>query len=118
MKGNLLSQNEYWYKNDYSNAPEGLCDQPATELKLSYKRLSDGHLQVTVRNTGKTAAILVEVHVADAATGDSVLPAYTSDNYFNLLPGHSQIITIDHAASPGKMELVAEGVNCNSKINI
>ncbi len=114
-KGGILSENDYWYGQSYSNAPEGLCDMAATTVKVTSKRLSATSVEVTVRNTGKTAAILVAARIADAATGESILPAYASDNYFNLLPGEGRTLKIEYPASKAELAIEAEGVNCFEK---
>ena len=111
-RGRVVSDNDYWYNEGYSNAPEGLCDIAPATLKVTTTRTADGSLRATVRNTGRTAAALVRCNVVDTATGDPVLPAYASDNYFNLLPGEQRSLRIDHPAGTGPLALRTEGVNC------
>lgn len=116
--GRILSENDYWYKDGYTNAPAGLCDFPPAVLKLTRKCLKEGKLTVTVKNGGKLAAPFVRLNVVYSDTGESVLPAYNSDNYFNLLPGETKTITIDYPSDGKKTQLKAEAVNCNVLFNI
>lgn len=117
-KGKLISDNDYWYKEEYSNAPAGFCDMAETTLKLSSRKNSDGSLRVTVRNAGATAAALVRVNVVDVRSDDPVLPAYASDNYFNLLPGESRSLNIKYPAHGEELNIKAEGVNCLQYVSL
>lgn len=110
---NLISQNDYWYDGEkYTNAPKNFFDMAGTGLRLSVKERG-GRMYVTVKNTGKVIAPYVRVNIEDAATESPILPAYASDNYFNLLPGASRTVEISCPDAAGKkLSVHAEGVNC------
>ncbi len=48
--------------------------------------------QITVKNPTQQLAFFIHLAVTKGENGDEVLPAYWSDNYFNLLPGESKEI--------------------------
>lgn len=118
-RNKIISENDYFVKKEYSNAPEGLWDIKEVGLELSCKPTKDNRIEVSVKNRGKNVAGYVAVRLAYSATGDSVLPCYTSDNYFNLLPGETRRVTIDHPSIPFKGLMVeAEGINCLQKTDL
>lgn len=118
-KNAVLSENDYWYNGDkYTNAPENFCDITATRLKVSV-RARGAKTHVTVRNIGSVTAGLVRANIVDAETGDPILPAYASDNYFNLLPGEARTIEIScDMETNAENALAVEGVNCSSSISL
>jgi beta-galactosidase/beta-glucuronidase len=52
-------------------------------------------LKTEVRNTAKTPALMVRVKAVREKSGDRILPAIYSDNYFALMPGESRTITTE-----------------------
>ena len=116
-KNRILSENDYWYDGkEYTNAPKNLCDIPTTSLKVS-ARNKDGKWHVTIRNVGKTAAPLVRTNIVDMESQSPILPAYPSDNYFNLLPGASRTVEISCPDAADKaIAVMTEGVNCENLI--
>jgi len=51
---------------------------------------------VTVRNTGPALAFQVHLKMVDAATGEERLPVFWEDNYFELFPGESRQLRVEH----------------------
>lgn len=115
----VISENDYFVKGEYSNAPEGLWDIEKVGLDVAYKLLKSDRIEVSVRNRGCNVAGYVAVRLADSSTGDSVLPCYTSDNYFNLLPGQARRVVIQHPGSSlNGLMIEAEGINCLQKTDL
>jgi len=94
-KGNLVSINDYWSNDTYTNVPEGLnaLKQTKLDIQVSPNKKGNNILEVKVTNRGKTIAPYVEVDILE--NGESLLPSYFSDSYFNLLPGEHRTITIE-----------------------
>ena len=93
---------------------------PKASVKASLtKRSADGVLyyDVTLKNGGSKIAFFNEVLLL----GDDGLPVpytFTSDNYFTLLPGESQMVTMEIARedAPSKPVVHVEGWNVAEKI--
>ena len=116
-KGNLISVNDYWSNETYANIPVGLNSLVQTKLSVKVASNGDNRLKVTVRNKGKITAPFVELDLV--SNGESVLPVYFSDSYFNLLPGESRAISIE---VPGQSEIegiktvVAKALNAKESV--
>ena len=124
-KGAVLSKNFYWrstagYVEGTLTGPcasgfESLASMPKAKVKASMvKRSSDGVLyyDVTLRNGSSKIAFFNEVLLL----GDDGLPVpytFTSDNYFTLLPGESQKVTLEIARedAPSRPVVHVEGWN-------
>jgi len=100
--GRTLSDNLYWRsmkQTDYT----GLNALPAPALKTTVtvsKNKGAIVLRAVVANTAQSPAIAFAVHaqLKNSRTGERVLPAIFSDNYFTLLKGESKTITVEVAA--------------------
>jgi hypothetical protein len=66
----------------------------------------------TVINNSKIPAFALKLNLKDPETGESKLPAYFSDGYFNLLPGEKKAISVEYPAEiAGKVEVSVTGYN-------
>lgn len=97
--GRPISENTYWRgaKQDDVTALRAL---PPPELKSDYKATRDGdtwQITVKVSNPAKHPALLVRVKPVGEKSGDRILPALWSDNFFILLPGESRTVRIELA---------------------
>ncbi|MBV8971771.1 MAG: beta galactosidase jelly roll domain-containing protein [Sphingomonadaceae bacterium] len=100
--GALLSHNLYWLAADDAGwrAIAAMAPQPVTlAVTRGADGGGDGHVAVTLANTGAAPALEAKLTLLDAA-GARILPAYYSDNYVSLLPGERR--TIDVAFPAGK----------------
>ena len=102
-RGNLISVNDYWSNDTYTNIPVGLNSLAQTKLAVKVASGGGNTLKIFVRNKGKITAPFVELDLV--SNGESVLPVYFSDSYFNLLPGEFRTISIE---VPDKIEI--EGI--------
>jgi hypothetical protein len=101
--GKMLSENLYWRgmnKSDYT----AINALPAPTLKTTVKAAKNKGtivLHAIVENTATSPAIAFAVHaqLKNSRTGERVLPAMFSDNYFTLLKGESKIITVEVSAA-------------------
>ena len=128
-KGNLLSSNFYWrsrdgYTPDTLTGPcasgfQSLQDMPAASVKATLRKRADAenlYFDVTLKNTSRRIAFFNEVLLL----GDDGLPVpytFTSDNYFTLLPGQSQTVTLEiaHADAPSRPVIHVEGWNVKER---
>jgi hypothetical protein len=60
----------------------------------------DGRYTFTVMNNSKHPAYAVKLNLKNIKNGETILPAYFSEGYFNLLPGEKREISVDF---PGKI---------------
>ncbi len=118
-KGNVLSQNDYWYHETDRDDLSPMRDLTPVRVDLRHLKTEKGQegnflVRAIVRNVGKCAAVSIKMNVRDASTDASILPVYASDGYFNLLPGESKEIVFD--VPDGTLDLTqckvtAEGLN-------
>ncbi|MCX7887409.1 MAG: glycoside hydrolase family 2, partial [Verrucomicrobiae bacterium] len=106
----LLSRNDYWL----ATRPE-LLQSLDTLPRVSLKGQTETRgkwITVKLQNPSLTPAIMIRLTLRDPKTGTRILPAYYSDNYFNLLPGEPRIITIEAPKpSPDPPQVTAHGWN-------
>lgn len=124
-KGMLLSKNFYWESNDVyekgtltgpcASGFESLQDMPKADVRASMKKRSDAdnlYFDVTLKNGSKNIAFFNEVLLL----GEDGLPVpytFTTDNYFTILPGGSETVTLEIARTdaPSKPVIHVEGWN-------
>ena len=100
-KGNLLSDNFYWRGirgSDYSS----LNTLPLVEVQgRSTSRTAGATTKITTKLTAPTCGVAfgIRLKLVKQTSGQRVLPAIYSDNYFSLLPNESKVVTIDCAAA-------------------
>jgi exo-1,4-beta-D-glucosaminidase len=94
--GKLISDNFYWLQAD-DDYTELNTLQPAVLTGNSNVKSLGGRTlyEVSVTNTGKSIAFLVELKLQGKESGQEVLPSLWSDNYFSLLPGESKMVTLN-----------------------
>jgi archaellum component FlaF (FlaF/FlaG flagellin family) len=120
-KGNLVSINDYWSNDTYTNVPEGLnaLKQTKLDIQVSPNKKGNNILEVKVTNRGKTIAPYVEMDILE--NGESLLPSYFSDSYFNLLPGEHRTITIETPKlndTESIKIIVAKGLNSRTEFSL
>jgi hypothetical protein len=92
--GELLSSNFYW-RSSAGGDLRALRTLPQAELESATRVRREGGarvLETTLRNRSKSPALLVRLAAVRARSGDRILPALYSDNYFPLMPGESAVI--------------------------
>ena len=112
-KGRVISENSYWKK--LGGATNFLAMNNLAKVKLSgiILRKEAGSLTFKVKNPSKTMAVSIKLNLRDKLIKKSVLPAYFSDGYFNLLAGESKVIKLDYDPSLKFEDLIlaADGYN-------
>jgi len=98
-KGKPVSDNFYWRGNKRTDFT-ALNSLPKVNLKTSYSvKHEDGKyvINVWVINPFSTpaAAFAIRVQAVKASTGEQILPAIMSDNYFSLMKGESKDLRIE-----------------------
>jgi len=108
--GEIVSRNFYWVpstlttfdwsKTDYTHTP-AIQQEDMTELMSLPKAQVEAHaisaengktVQVRLHNESKVLAFQVAVAAHDAR-GENIVPAVWSDNYVELMPGESRVLT-------------------------
>jgi hypothetical protein len=51
---------------------------------------------VTLSNNNSAPAVQTRIRTISSATGEDVLPAFYSDNYFSLMPGESRTVAVEY----------------------
>ncbi|HEV3412862.1 MAG TPA: glycoside hydrolase family 2 protein [Puia sp.] len=103
-KGDVLD----WSKSKWFVTPEtGYADYSAlgslgkTVLKMlagaGVKKGDSTVHEVTITNMGKVVAFQVHLRALKGKSGDDILPVIFSDNYFELAPGESRVISCKYA---------------------
>lgn len=94
--GNVLSENTYWRNGQDDLNYQDLNKLPAADLHFTtLPNTADGKRVISVKNNGKTVAFGNRLRLVNATTGERVLPAFFSANYFTLMPGEQKDITIE-----------------------
>lgn len=113
MSGALVSDNMYWWSADEGTLRE-LDSLTPVALTATAHADADGKERkatVHIKNASATPALLVKLTLRDAKSGERILPAYLSDNYFSLLPGEEKTVTVHYPATSAKPEFGVRGWN-------
>ena len=107
-KGNLISENFYWRNGvrDLDYTLLNTLPEVALSCRLVDKSMSDGKINIAVKNNSGTVAFANRVRLVNKATQKRILPIIMSDNYVTLMPGEEKVITME--ATP---ELLKGGVS-------
>jgi hypothetical protein len=102
--GNALGDTLYWHnRKDYMRY-ESLNDVPEVRIRaaVSPKSTVAGEIgkgndlyTITLSNTSSAPAVQTRIRTIASATGEDILPAFYSDNYFSLMPGESKTVTVE-----------------------
>jgi len=116
--GNAFSENSYWKCQGQIHDLQVLNKLDQVELTGRMFSEEKGCIYFRVKNTSKTIAVSVKLNLKDKITHNTILPAYFSDGYFNLLPGESKTIRVefDHSLSSENLIILAEGYNAKGTI--
>ncbi len=110
----LLSDNFYWLSPDSLNYRE-LNRLPGVQLKATAsidKIRNKDCIVMKITNTTEKIALMTELVAADEARGERLLPVFLSDNFFSLVPGESQTVTITpENGLPDRMLITIRGWN-------
>lgn len=114
--GNLLSDNFYWRGTTYQNYTAlNSLSTVSPGYSASYATTNGTTtIMATFTNAGPEVAFAARLKLLNATSGQRVLPAFYSDNYFSLVPGDSRTISIQFTNSPvasGPLQLVLTGWN-------
>lgn len=94
-KGRVTSVNDYWIKSRGDSSLKKLNDLKTSQISITKKSISKKSYALEVVNTGKNIAAGIKLNAIDAVSGNTLLPAYFSDGYFNLLPGEKRMILLE-----------------------
>ena len=111
--GAPVSDNFYWWAKDDATLRElnSLGNATLTTIATVAKSGNEREASVTLHNSASTPAILVKLTLKNAATGERILPAYYSENYFSLLPGESRVVSVKFPAGAEKPAIGLRGWN-------
>ncbi len=112
----ILSDNFYW-----SSRKGGSCtnlnELPPVKLTATATQSCKNdtcQISTQITNPSKAVALMIHLKVQREESGERVLPAFYSDNYFSLLPGENRTVSVEFAAANLAGEapkLIAEGWN-------
>ena len=105
--GEPVADNFYWEGRESGNWKQ-LLDLPQAKTSLSCKTIrEDGtcRMTATVRNEGRTPALMIRLWVHGRESGDSILPVFYQDNWFSLLPGEEKTVEIRFNAEDTRGEI-------------
>jgi hypothetical protein len=99
-RGEVLGENIYWHnKTTYlaNQALTTLADADLTASVLGQRVLENGNVEytITVKNDTAVPAVQTRIRTISEVTGEDVLPAFYSDNYFTLMPGDTKVVTVE-----------------------
>jgi hypothetical protein len=114
----VISSNFYWSNSNYldykelNNLPEVKLGATAEKTFINGKT----RLEVSLLNSTTNIAVMIRLKILDPETGERILPAFWSANYFSLVPGETQSVSImfenNTSANP---TLAIEGWNVASQ---
>jgi hypothetical protein len=102
--GNVLGDTLYWHNWKVYMRYESLNRLPEVQLRatLSPKSTVAGEIgagndlyAITLSNNSSAPAVQTRIRTITSATGEDILPAFYSDNYFSLMPGESKTVTVE-----------------------
>ncbi len=89
------------------------------DLKVE-SELQDEKFKVKITNNSSALSFFTQLKLQDN-NGKSISPAFYSDNFFNLLPGESKVVTIQFSKEDvpsGTMKLIVDGWNAKTQEKI
>ncbi|HEX2975983.1 MAG TPA: glycoside hydrolase family 2 protein [Bacteroidales bacterium] len=98
--GKLISSNFYWLSAKGDEKADFTLLNKLPEINLNYKvtdqRKEGGKysIQVEFENSTNSLAFAVNPKIMRGKTGELALPVFWSDNYFSLLPGEKQTVSV------------------------
>jgi len=118
-KGKEISRNDYWYhgKDRYDLSPISAIAQSGVTIggiRTTKGNNNNTIIKAIIKNNTKNIAVSIKMNIRDKAKDNSLLPAYASDGYFNLLPGEMREIIFDLPFAdfnPALYKIIAEGLN-------
>jgi hypothetical protein len=105
--GRIISDNFYWKGKEDGNyqALNSLPKVKLTEINPTVVRTGNSwRLSVTLKNDSPIPALMIRIKAIGNQTGERILPAFFSDNYFFLMPGESKTLSVDLSESDTRGE--------------
>ncbi len=102
--GNTLGDTLYWHNwKDYmryeslTGLPEVRLDAAVSPQSAVTREIGRGNAlyTITLTNNGPAPAVQTRIRTVGSVTGEDILPAFYSDNYFALMPGESKKVTVE-----------------------
>ena len=112
----IISVNDYLKTKDISGNFNTLNALGKTTVSVTNLKKagtgSDNRYTCTLINNSKKPAYAVKLNLKNSKTGETILPAYFSDGYFNLLPGEKKEISVEYPVGiTDKVEVKVSGYN-------
>jgi hypothetical protein len=96
--GTLVSKNFYWLPDDGSNisAMMSMAASTVAATGTATWTRSDTENTITLKivNTGTVCDVACRLMLTGATSGNRILPCHYNDNYFSIVPGDTQNVTI------------------------
>jgi len=92
----VLSENIYWLPDSSGNY-SFLQRLPETRVLAEATRTENETIKLRLSNPADHfLAFFIRISLADAKTGDRILPVFYSDNYISIEPGYEKSILLDY----------------------
>jgi len=94
--GKVIADNVYCLGKEEGNLKQ-LHELPEAEvdMKSGFRKEGDGwKCTASLKNSGDVPAVMMRLKVYGEKTGESILPAFYSDNYFTMMPGEEKEVVI------------------------
>lgn len=114
QNGKTISVNEYWKNNSGATDFKPFNSLESAVLTVSKFKTENGKTAFELSNSGKTPALAIKLNLTQKISGETVLPAYFSDEYFTLFPGERKIIQVEYTGDR-KTVLSASAYNMVNK---
>ena len=113
----VIATNDYW--KNLGSAKDFRSLNELQKLKLNAKLSTgkeDDKLTFVIRNSSEQTAIAIKLNLKNKLNNEILLPAIFSEGYFNLLPGESKVVVLNHSIKGQfPVSIVAEGYNVESQ---
>ncbi|MDR2496740.1 MAG: discoidin domain-containing protein [Tannerellaceae bacterium] len=112
----LVSDNFYWRGKEEGNY-QSLHQLPKVSPKVATsmsKEADEWTIVTTITNESATPLLMLRLSAAGSGSGQRILPAFFTDNYFSLMPGESRTVTVrlsDRDTRGEKPRIGIEGFN-------
>jgi hypothetical protein len=94
--GRVISENFYWQGKEEGNY-QSLLSVPRISLSKSFTIRREGDkwfLTARLKNNTDIPAMMIRLKIGGSDSGEMILPAFFSDNYFFLMPAEEKVVTI------------------------
>jgi hypothetical protein len=94
-EGRDIADNFTWFNAEEKYRYVTLSQLPEAELSVALETTGTNTCTAKVTNAGSSPAFMIRLKTGDSQTGELILPAYYTDNYFSLMPGEIKTVLME-----------------------